>query len=77
MKKHVDFSTVESVDEGLALNESFISTDTVALTFMVDSESPVAYVKFEGFETVDDAKEYIENLQETLPLLLFNSIRVH
>lgn len=79
MKKQIDFSSVETVEDGdgLALNESFISTDTVSLTFMVDSEEPVAYVRFEGFETVDDAREYIENLQETLPLLLFNSVRVH
>ena len=48
MKKQIDFSSVETVEDGdgLALNESFISTDTVSLTFMVDSEEPVAYVRF-------------------------------
>lgn len=80
MRARIDTSAVEPIDENseaLAVNESFISSDTVKLTFMVDAEEPVGYVRFDGFETVDDAREYIENLSESLPLLLFNSIRVH
>lgn len=80
MRAKVDMSAVEPISENqeaLAVNESFISTDTVKLTFMVDNEEPIGYVRFDGFETIDDAREYIENLSESLPLLLFNSIRVH
>ena len=76
--KAIDFSSVKELDcDGKVLDESFISTDTVSLSFMVDSEEPVGYVRFDGFETVEDAREYIESLSETLPLLLFNSVRVH
>jgi len=43
------------------------------LEILVSEEDNSVYVKFTGFETIDDADEYAIMLQESLPLLLFES----
>lgn len=35
-------------------------------------EDKEVYVKFSGFENIDDAEEYADFLADNLPLLLFN-----
>jgi len=43
---------------------------------LVEEETAI-YVKFTGFENLDDAEEYADYLAENLPLLLFNSETKH
>ena len=67
----------EIVEEELAANEEFISRDDVDIEVVVGSDSPDVYVKFSGFEDEEDAEEYAQFLADTLPLLLFESTRLH
>jgi SepF-like predicted cell division protein (DUF552 family) len=62
--------------DGLAENESLISSDDVEIEVAVSSDEPVVYVKFSNFEDYEDAEEYAEFLAETLPLLLFETRRI-
>lgn len=64
----------EEVVEELKENEEFISRDDIAIQIAVDDEEPVVFVAFSGFE---DAEEYAKFLAETLPLLLFETTRLH
>ena len=65
------------VEEELKDNEEFISRDDIDIEVVVGNESPDVYVKFSGFEDVEDAEEYAQFLADTLPLLLFESTRLH
>ena len=67
----------EVTEEGLKENEEFISRDDIDIEVVVASDSPDVYVKFSGFEDDEDAEEYATFLAETLPLLLFETTRLH
>ncbi len=62
--------------EELQENEEFISRDDLDIEVAVSNDEPVVYVKFSGFEEMEDAEEYAEFLAETLPLLLFETTRL-
>jgi hypothetical protein len=67
----------EIIEEELKDNEEFISQDDIDIEVMSTSDDePAVYVKFSGFEDVEDAEEYAEFLAETLPLLLFETTRL-
>lgn len=66
----------EVVEQDLAENEEPLSRDDLDIEVAVSNEEPVVYVKFSGFEDIEDAEEYAEFLAETLPLLLFESTRL-
>jgi hypothetical protein len=69
---------VEEVLEELAENETFISEDDIEIEVMCTSdEAPAVFVKFSNFIDAEDAEEYAEFLAETLPLLLFETTRMH
>lgn len=68
---------VEIVEEELKDNEEFISRDDIDIEVMSTSDDePAVYVKFTGFDDVEDAEEYATFLAETLPLLLFETTRL-
>jgi hypothetical protein len=67
----------EIQEEELKENEEFISRDDIDIEVVVANDSPDVYVKFSGFEDEEDAEEYAQFLAETLPLLLFESTRLH
>jgi hypothetical protein len=65
--------------EELAENEEFISRDDIdIITTAVEEETGEAtvWVRFANFEDMEDAEEYAEFLQTTLPLLLFETTRL-
>lgn len=64
-------------EEGLAENEEPLSRDDIDIEVVVGTDKPGVYVKFSGFADEEDAEEYAEFLAETLPLLLFESTRLH
>lgn len=64
-------------EEGLAENEEPLSRDDIDIEVVVGTDKPDVYVKFSGFADEEDAEEYAEFLAETLPLLLFESTRLH
>jgi hypothetical protein len=49
----------------------------LGLEVLVSEEDNSVYVKFVGFDTIEDADEYAEYLVEVLPLLLFESGTKH
>ena len=53
-----------------------ISRDDLDIEVATSSDEPVVYVKFSGFEDFEDAEEYAEFLAATLPLLLFETVRI-
>lgn len=64
--------------EELKNNEEFISRDDIEIEVMsTHDEEPCVYVKFSNFADAEDAEEYAEFLAETLPLLLFETTRMH
>jgi len=63
-------------EKGLAENEEFISRDDIQIEVATSTEDPVVYVKFTGFDDLEDAEEYAEFLSETLPLLLFETTKI-
>jgi hypothetical protein len=63
--------------EELKDNEEFISRDDIDIEVVIAEDEPAVYVKFSGFEDDEDAEEYAQFLAETLPLLLFESTRLH
>lgn len=65
------------VVEELKENEEFISRDDIDISIAVSDEEPLVFVSFSGFPDVEDAEEYADFLAETLPLLLFESTRLH
>ena len=59
-------------------NEEYISRDDLEIEVMsTTDEEPCVYVKFTNFEDAEDAEEYADFLVETLPLLLFQTTRLH
>ena len=44
---------------------------------LVDEEDNTVYVKFEGFNNIEEADEYATFLQEYLQLMLFQSDILH
>lgn len=59
-------------------DEVYISRDDIEIEVMsTTDEEPCVYVKFSNFEDAEDAEEYAEFLAETLPLLLFETTRMH
>lgn len=69
---------VEEVIEELAENETFISDDDIEIEIMTATdEVPAVFVKFSNFVDAEDAEAYAEFLAETLPLLLFETTRMH
>ena len=67
----------EIIEEELAANEEFISRDDIDIEVMTTSDDePAVYVKFTGFDSIEDAEEYAEFLAETLPLLLFETTKI-
>jgi hypothetical protein len=67
----------EVQEEDLKDNEEFISRDDIDIEVVVANDTNDVYVKFSGFEDDEDAEEYAEFLASTLPLLLFESTRMH
>jgi hypothetical protein len=67
----------EIQEEELKENEEFISRDDVDIEVVVAEDTHDVFVKFSGFEDAEDAEEYAQFLAETLPLLLFESTRLH
>lgn len=68
---------VEIVEEELKDNEEFISRDDIDIEVMsTTDDEPAVYVKFTGFDDVEDAEDYAQFLAETLPLLLFETTRL-
>jgi len=67
----------ELVEEELAENEEFISRDDIDIEVVVADDSNDVYVKFSGFADDEDAEEYAQFLADTLPLLLFETTRLH
>ena len=65
------------VEEELKENEEFISRDDINIEVSIDDQDNSVYVRFAGFEDDEDAEEYAEFLATTLPLLLFESTRLH
>lgn len=67
-----------SKEETQTTNEEFISSDDIDIEVMTSTDTePCVYVKFSNFADEEDAEEYATFLAETLPLLLFETIRVH
>ena len=64
-------------DEELAENEEILSRDDIDIEVVVGTDSLDVYVKFSGFEDEEDAEEYAQFLADTLPLLLYESTRLH
>lgn len=64
--------------EELKDNEEFISRDDLDIEVMhTTDEEPAVYVKFTGFEDAEDAEEYADFLANVLPLLLYETTRLH
>ena len=68
-------------DDELQENEEYIGRGDLDIQVMTGGtdmgEEPCVYVKFSGFEDVEEADEYADMLVESLPLLLFESTRLH
>lgn len=75
MPKRPDLEIPE--EEELKENEEFISRDDVDIEVVVAEDTHDVFVKFSGFDNAEDAEEYAQFLAETLPLLLFESTRLH
>jgi hypothetical protein len=75
-KKRREEVAPEIVEEELKDNEEHISRDDIDIEVVIGEDAPDVYVKFSGFEDSEDAEEYAQFLAETLPLLLFESIRL-
>jgi hypothetical protein len=56
--------------------EEPISRDDLDIEVATSIDDNVVYVKFSGFDDIEDAEEYAEFLAETLPLLLFETTRI-
>jgi hypothetical protein len=58
-------------------NEEPLSRDDIDIEVVMGTDRPDVYVRFSGFTDDEDAEEYAEFLADTLPLLLFESTRLH
>lgn len=67
--------------EELAENEEFISRDDIdILVTTIEDEitgEPTVWVRFANFEDLEEAEDYAAMLDELLPLLLFETTRLH
>lgn len=63
--------------ENVENNEQPILTDDIDIEVVVAEEENAIYVKFTGFEDDEETEEYALTLAEVLPLLLFESTRMH
>ena len=63
-------------EKDLSDNEEFISRDDIDIEVVVSEDDPAVYVKFTGFDELEDAEEYAQFLVDTLPLLLFETTRL-
>jgi len=61
------------------MSEEYITQADLDIQVMTgeDETEPCVYVKFTGFESLEEADAYADDLIETLPLLLFESTRIH
>lgn len=66
---------IEEVE--LKENEELISRDNIDIEVRVMADEPVIMVQFSGFEDDEDAEEYAQFLADNLPLLLFETTRMH
>lgn len=57
-------------------NEEYISRNDIDIEVVTSADEPVVYVKFSGFDDMEEAEEYAQQLADTLPLLLFESTRL-
>jgi len=73
-KKIKQEEVVEEVE--LASNEEPLSSDDIDIEVATSIDETCVYVKFSGFEDLEDAEEYAEFLAETLPLLLFETTKI-
>lgn len=62
----------DNEDEG-----TYLLNEDIDIEVATSNDEPVVYIKFSGFADHEDAEEYAEFLAETLPLLLFESKRMH
>lgn len=53
-----------------------ISRDDLDIEVATSADEVAVYIKFSGFDDLEDAEEYAEFLAETLPLLLFETTRI-
>jgi hypothetical protein len=64
----------------LADNEEYISRDDldIIITSIDEDETgePTVWVRFSNFADMEEANEYAEFLENTLPLLLFETTRL-
>jgi len=74
MSKH---AKEESTEVELKENEELISRDNIDIEVRVMADEPVIMVQFSGFEDEEDAEEYAQFLADNLPLLLFETTRMH
>ena len=66
-------------NDGLAANESWISRADIeifAMPITEDDGTEAVYVRFTGFDDSEEADDYAKFLDETLPLLLFESTTI-
>lgn len=68
---------VQIEEEELKENEEFISRDDIDIQVSMNETDNTVHVEFIGFETTEEAEEYAEFLASTLPLLLFETTRLH
>ena len=64
---------------GLAPNEEWISRADIeiyAMPITEDDGTEAVYVRFTGFDDSEEADDYAKFLDETLPLLLFESTTI-
>lgn len=60
--------------------EEYISRDDLEIMFAAIEEDdgiPAVWVRFTNFEDMEEAQDYADFLEETLPLLLFHSTTKH
>jgi hypothetical protein len=69
--------TEETKEEDNEDEGTYLLNEDIDIEVATSNDEPVVYIKFSGFEDHEDAEEYAEFLAETLPLLLFESKRMH
>lgn len=64
-------------NESIEPEDQPILSDDIDIEVVVAEEENAIYVKFTGFEDEEETEEYALTLAEVLPLLLFESTRMH
>lgn len=57
--------------------ETPLTTEDVDLDVYVNSDTNTVQVEFSGFDDTEDAEKYAQFLVDTLPLLLFETTKIH